>query len=120
MEDRARSRRAAGPPRGILRGRAPEGWTEHRRVLPCEAIAPFVAHFWWVRWALPAPAVVETLPHPSVHVVFEGGPGAEVVGRGRARLDAQDAPGRRAGEDADAPRWTASGLKDRSWPTPSN
>jgi AraC-like DNA-binding protein len=89
MAARAPTRREAGPPRGILPGRAPAGATEHRRVLPAVALAPFVAHFWWVRWSLPAPAEVETLPHPSVHVVIEGGAGgarAEVAGVSRGRF----------------------------------
>lgn len=52
-------------------GGCPGGKNEHERILPSPALAPFVAQFWSVRWALEAPLVVETLPHPSVHVVFE-------------------------------------------------
>ncbi len=85
-------RRAAGPPRGVLRAAATEDATgsaaEHRRVLPEPALAAHVAHFWWVRWALQSPAVTETLPHPSVHVVLEEGeaPRAEVVFVSRTRF----------------------------------
>ncbi|MDP3749545.1 MAG: helix-turn-helix domain-containing protein [Phenylobacterium sp.] len=54
---------------------------QHRRYLPCADVAAFVEHFWMVRWdlrGLPA-RTVETLPHPSVHVVVEAG-GASRVG----------------------------------------
>jgi len=64
--------RQAGPARGVLSdGGTPEGRIEHRRLLPGEALAPFVAHYWWVRWELARPFVAETLPHPTVHLVFE-------------------------------------------------
>ncbi len=67
----------APPPRGVLRGggAAPDGHIEHQRILPAVELAPFIEHFWSVRWDLRAPFVVETLPHPSVHIVFES-PGA--------------------------------------------
>jgi AraC-like DNA-binding protein len=66
--------RSPGPPRGLLRPRAPAGQHEHARVAPADDLAPFIAHFWWVRWDLRGqPAfVAETLPHPTVHLVFEG------------------------------------------------
>lgn len=55
--------------------------SEHRRVLPSAALAAYVAHFWWVRWDLAEPAVAETLPHPTVHLVFDATIGAaEVTG----------------------------------------
>jgi AraC-like DNA-binding protein len=70
MRAREHSRRSAGPARGVLRSDA-AGRTEHRRVLPSQALVPFVAHFWSVRWSLDQPFTAETLPHPCVHVVFE-------------------------------------------------
>lgn len=63
-------RREAKKPRGIVPG-APNGDLEHRRVLPSPALAHRVAHFWWVRWNLKEPFVAMTLPHPTVHVIFE-------------------------------------------------
>lgn len=63
-------RREPKSPRGIVPG-APNGDVEHRRVLPCSALAHRVAHFWWVRWNLKEPFVAMTLPHPTVHVIFE-------------------------------------------------
>jgi AraC-like DNA-binding protein len=91
MATRAQSRREAGPARGVVRGGAPAGPTEHRRVLPVEALAPFVAHFWWVRWSLPEPTLVETLPHPAVHLVIEAGAPvrAEIAGVHTGRFTRQ-------------------------------
>jgi AraC-like DNA-binding protein len=48
-------------------------------MLPDPRLAPFIAHFWWVRWTVDSPTLAETLPHPSIHVVFEGAR-AEVAG----------------------------------------
>ncbi|MFT3835893.1 MAG: helix-turn-helix domain-containing protein [Myxococcaceae bacterium] len=62
--------RRAGPARGVLNPR-PEGDFEHERLLPAEPLAPFIAHYWWVRWRVKKPARVETLPHPSFHLTFE-------------------------------------------------
>jgi AraC-like DNA-binding protein len=82
--------RPAGPARGIVSEGAPDGATEHARVLPSEALSPYVAHFWAVRWALRSPFTAETLPHPSVHVIFEEegdrGARAEVAGVPRERF----------------------------------
>lgn len=90
MADRATARRNAGPPRGVMHGAPPDGRTEHERILPTEELASFVAHFWSVRWWLAAPFTVETLPHPSVHVVIEwdhaGAARAEVSGVHRGRF----------------------------------
>jgi AraC-like DNA-binding protein len=44
---------------------------EHERLLPSATLAPYVAHFWWVRWDLAEPRTAETLPHPTVHIVFD-------------------------------------------------
>jgi AraC-like DNA-binding protein len=48
---------------------------EHDRVGPSASLAPFIAHFWWVRWDLRGqpPFTAETLPHPCVHILFELG-----------------------------------------------
>ncbi len=64
-------RRSPGPPRGILRSLAPDGTTTHHRVAPRADLAPFIEHFWSVTWSLRTPLLVETLPHPTVHLVFE-------------------------------------------------
>ncbi len=85
----SRTLRSPGPARGVLPGEAPDGVTKHQRALPEEELVPFVAHFWTVEWALRAPFLAETLPHPSVHVVFEDGEAgarAEVAGVHSARF----------------------------------
>lgn len=73
----ATTRAKAGPPRGILHRAAPDGTTEHERVLPAAELAPFVAHFWHVGWRLRSSFSAHTLPHPSVHVTFERSSGEE-------------------------------------------
>jgi AraC-like DNA-binding protein len=61
-------------PRGILN---PEGrradLTGLVHLLPSADLAPFVEHYWIVRWDLrgQAPRVQETLPYPSVHMAIE-------------------------------------------------
>jgi AraC-like DNA-binding protein len=52
-----------------------EGDLEHRRRAPDSALAPFVEHYWRVRWDLRGqpPQTQEILPHPSVHLVLERG-----------------------------------------------
>lgn len=81
--------RPIGPARGILRRSAEDGAEPHHyaRLVPPEDLAPFVEHFWTVRWdrrGLP-PFLAETLPHPSVHVVLERGASA-VGGPSRKRF----------------------------------
>lgn len=73
------------PPRGILHKPAPVDDTQHDRRLPADDLAPFVAHYWSVRWHLAAPLQVETLSHPSVHLIVDvdhdnGSVRAEVAG----------------------------------------
>jgi AraC-like DNA-binding protein len=65
-------RGAPGPARGIVHAPGGPGAAgEHARLLPSDDLAPFVAHYWWVRWELAEPVVTETLSHPCVHWVFE-------------------------------------------------
>jgi AraC-like DNA-binding protein len=69
-----------GKARGVLQADPAEGVFVHERHAPAPDLAPFVEHFWFVSWELPGgPVVRETLPHPSVHVIFE---------RGRSRVAA--------------------------------
>ncbi len=76
----------AGPARGVLHAAAaPDGTVVHQRVVPAADLAEHVAHLWWVRWDLRRPFVAETLPHPSVHLLFERGR-ATVAGVQRGRF----------------------------------
>jgi AraC-like DNA-binding protein len=74
------------PPRGILNLRPGERPQGHTRYWPSSALAPFVEHYWIVRWDLSAPFVAETVPHPSVHVVIDGAGAGEVVGVMRSKF----------------------------------
>lgn len=78
--------------RGVLDPWARAGQFTVARFWPSPALAPFVEHYWTVAWDRRGqpPFVQETLPYPSVHVVFERG-ASEVVGvmRGRFRRTLQ-------------------------------
>jgi len=60
-------------PRGVLTQKSTAGEIVHRRYHPSLDLAAHVEHFWWVHWDLEPNAFqkVETVPHPSVHLVFE-------------------------------------------------
>ncbi|MBX7079506.1 MAG: helix-turn-helix domain-containing protein [Nannocystaceae bacterium] len=73
MSRAATVRRDPGEPRGTLQPAPPRGQLLHRRIGPTAALAPWIAHFWSVQWQLDAPYLARTLPHPCVHLVFEGG-----------------------------------------------
>jgi len=65
-------RQALAPPRGILRGGGPgRGSLLSDRTRPCDALAPFVHHFWVAQWDLRAPYPVEVLPHPAARLTIE-------------------------------------------------
>lgn len=70
-----KTRRLVVPaPRGVLHALVP-GEIAHQQMAPPPALADWVEHFWSVRWnfeGLPS-KVVETLPHPNVHMVIERG-----------------------------------------------
>jgi len=86
LNERDSLRRRLDPPRGVLGLRpAATAEREHARYWPSADLAPFVEHYWIVRWDLDAPTMAESLPNPSMHMVFYGGQ-AELVGvmmRGR-------------------------------------
>lgn len=74
-------------PRGVLRLAEGRRHFQLNRALPSVDLAETVEHFWSVQWNLTgrAPYVSETLPHPSVHLVFESG-ASEIVGVMRGRF----------------------------------
>lgn len=106
-------------PRGILNARAADGL---RRYWPSDDLAPFVEHYWIVRWNVSAPVTAETLPHPSVHMVLGHGP-SEVVGVMRGRFTTTlEGAGRVLGTKFRPGAFRAlidrpvSSLSDRRWP----
>src|SRR5581483_2851557 len=81
------TRAPVGPPRGVLRRSPGAAGVHHQRLAPAPALAGSVAHFWTVSWDLRGrpPEAAATLPHPSVHVIFEGAR-AQVAGVVRGRF----------------------------------
>lgn len=77
MTDRA----VPGKARGIIGGAPAPGLHHHARHAAASDLAPWIEHFWIVRWDLRGqpPLRVATLPHPSVHLTIEGSR-AEVTG----------------------------------------
>lgn len=61
------------PPRGVLHPKANQEKFQLSRFLPGRDLDFFVEHYWIVAWDLRGrePYLAETLPHPSVHLVFE-------------------------------------------------
>jgi AraC-like DNA-binding protein len=76
-------------PRGILNVRVTDLPVRgYARYSPSDDLAPFIEHFWLIRWDLTAPQVAETVPHPSVHMVLSSPRPAEIVGVMRRRFTA--------------------------------
>ena len=86
MNERDNVRVKHDPPRGILNRRAEQARDGLARFWPSSDLAPFVEHYWVVRWDLAEPLVAETVPHPSVHMVLESGGRAELVGVMRTKF----------------------------------
>ena len=79
--------KAPGPARGLFVPLVAGSNFDHRRWWPASELRPFIEHFWTVAWNLapgdrPQP---ETLPHPAVHLVFEGAE-ARLAGVTRGRF----------------------------------
>src|SRR5262245_34023291 len=73
-------------PRGILNFSPAEAPFTVTRYWPSEDLAPFVEHYWIVRWDLSQPHVAETIPHPSIHMVLESSGRTEIVGVMRTKF----------------------------------
>ncbi len=75
------------PPRGVLHLEKGRQNFQLDRRMPADDLANTVEHFWAVAWDLTGcpPYSSQTLPHPSVHLVFENGL-AEVIGVPRGRF----------------------------------
>jgi AraC-like DNA-binding protein len=82
-------RRRLDPPRGVLKTMAAGGGRfRHERYHPSPDLAGCVEHYWVVAWDLRGqpPQRADTLPHPSVHMVFEAGGQSRIRGAARARV----------------------------------
>jgi AraC-like DNA-binding protein len=60
-------------PRGVLYRPITLDTKTYARFWPGPELAPFVEHFWTVRWNEPSPVSGEVLPHPSFQMVLEAG-----------------------------------------------
>jgi AraC-like DNA-binding protein len=82
-------RRKVDPPRGVLKTMAADRRRmRHERYHPSPDLEPYVEHYWVVEWDLhgqPAQRA-ETLPHPSVHMIFEPGGRSCIRGAARAKF----------------------------------
>src|SRR5215813_8589435 len=82
-------RRKIDPPRGILKTAVADRQRyRHERYHPSTDLDPYVEHYWVVEWDLRgrAPERAETLPPPSVHMVFERDGGSTIIGAARAKF----------------------------------
>jgi AraC-like DNA-binding protein len=72
----------------VLKSGGAEQRYRHLRYHASPDLDPFVEHYWSVDWDLRGqpPQRVETLPHPSVHMIFERGRKSEVRGPARAKF----------------------------------
>ncbi|TGM47392.1 AraC family transcriptional regulator [Leptospira biflexa] len=61
------------PTKGVLRQKKTQTFTKQNRYFPKKSLQFFIEHYWSVEWNLPTNEmfVAETLPYPSVHLVFE-------------------------------------------------
>lgn len=64
-----------GKARGVLRRTLPVANLRHSRRRPSSEVAPWITHYWMINWDLGGcePQVVESLPHPNIHLIFEKG-----------------------------------------------
>jgi len=64
-----------GKARGILRRSLRAGTLQHSRRRPASEVEPWITHYWMINWDLGGcePQVVESLPHPNIHLIFEKG-----------------------------------------------
>ena len=65
--------RKTAPPRGILHLPTDKPFVGLERFEPCPNLTPFIEHYWSVTWERQPKVLRETVPHPSIHLVFEPG-----------------------------------------------
>ena len=59
------------PPKGVLHVSLNEPMIGLERFEPSQSLSPFIEHYWAVTWDRQPRVLRETVPHPSVHMVFE-------------------------------------------------
>jgi AraC-like DNA-binding protein len=82
-------RRKTDPPRGMLKTVVTDRQRfRHERYHPSPDLDPYVEHYWVVEWDLlgQQPQRAETLPHPSVHMIFERNGLSRIRGPARAKF----------------------------------
>src|SRR5262249_29180928 len=80
-------RQKVDPPRGVLTAATAHPGLPHERYHPSPDLQLYVEHYWVVEWDLGRRLHrAETLPHPSVHLVFEPGGRSRIRGAARAKF----------------------------------
>src|SRR5262245_38104676 len=80
-------RRKVDPPRGVLKAATGHPGLRHERYHPSPDLELYVEHYWVVEWDLGQRSHrAETLPHPSVHLIFEPGRPTRIRGAARAKF----------------------------------
>src|SRR6266436_2725339 len=77
------------PPRGMLKTTVPDRQRfRHERYHPSPDLEQYVEHYWVVEWDFrgEAPERAETLPHPSVHMIFERDGRSRIRGAARKKF----------------------------------
>lgn len=77
------------PPRGMLKTPVSQrGRFRHQRYHPSPDLERYVEHYWVVEWDFrgEAPERAETLPHPSVHMIFEQAGKSRIRGAARKKF----------------------------------
>lgn len=82
------TQRKTDPPRGVLKTAGRARPFRHERYHPSTDLDAYVEHYWVVEWDLRGqpPYRAETLPHPSVHMIFEAGGRSRIRGPARAKF----------------------------------
>src|SRR5262245_59263103 len=80
-------RRKVDPPRGVLNATPTHRGLRHERYHPSPDLELYVEHYWVVEWDLGQRLHrAETLPHPSVHLIFEPDGRSRIRGAARAKF----------------------------------
>jgi AraC-like DNA-binding protein len=83
------NRQKTEPPRGVLKTPVAEPQRyQHARFHPSPDLEAYIEHYWSVQWDLRGlpPERAETLPHPSVHMIFERNVGGRIAGVARGKF----------------------------------